>query len=751
MQIDTQESFSVADIVLFLKRHTKTILTAGFITASCAAIISLLMQPVYRSTATILIDTPQSNIMEAAALFSVLSPDSSVVDSQVEIIRSPRLLARVAEKERLYKRQDFYNPTQSIPSVLGVLFGIHPPLGIDPALEEAPSFFIDWLRMIVPAPEPHDFEVIKTRVIELLQEDLYVRRQGKSLVLSISFDAYDAILAEKIVNRIVKEYLNDQLESKLESTKRATSWLTERLAGLRQELDAKEAQIALFKRDNNLFGANGVTQIERQVTRLNEQLVAAKVETAEKLARYNQVRILSKQGSLQSYSGFVASGTVSNLRNSESDAIGDVANLSAKYGENHPQLINAKAKLRDIRKQISQEANRMIANARSEYQIANSREASLRNNLNKLKNEFDAVGTKSIRLQQLEREAETARTAYNTISERFRETDKSDKIQESDARIISEASKPLDPVRPQKTLLTIIGFIVGCFIGAMIAMLREALIKGYIRAEDLQKDTGLNVLSSIMHLSADELSGKTVHEYMHKKPLSAFSESIRRIRVSIEANENLKKITSPNLTDNNIVMVTSSVPSEGKTTIASCYALSAAISGKKVILIDTDFRRPALSKMIHKDICAGLTEYLSGKVTKQEIIHKTNFERLDMIGIKDCPNNPTDLLKSDTAFGLLQSLSKEYDLVLLDTPPLSAVVDGRVLADYVHDIVYVSAWESTPRQIINQALNSLPNGLKNKVAGFILNKIDVTKDLHYGDEYGYGYSMQKYAGYYESA
>ena len=158
--------------------------------------------------------------------------------------------------------------------------------------------------------------------------------------------------------------------------------------------------MATIKQRNNLFGASGITQIEQQVTRLNEQLITAKVDTAEKLARFNQVQSLARSGSLQSYSGFVSSSTVSNLRVQESQALGDVANLSGKYGGNHPQLINATAKLRDIRKQINDEANRMVANARSEYNIAQSREASLRTSQGGLKGHFDVTGTKSIQLQQ---------------------------------------------------------------------------------------------------------------------------------------------------------------------------------------------------------------------------------------------------------------------------------------------------------------------------------------------------------------
>lgn len=751
---------SVSDVVAFLRRHIRTIIVFGALSAFCIALVTFLMQPIYRSTATLLIDSRQSNVLDSTAILSGITSDSAVVDSQVEIIRSPLLLARVAEKEKLYSREDFYKPSQSIFTVLGVVLGIHEAHDTvevkkeHAKTESESSLIFDWLKIVFPAPVPTTEETIKARVIEQLQTNLMVMREGKSLILSVSYDSPNSELAAKIVNRVTSEYLNDQLEAKLEATKRATSWLTDRLSGLRKELDIKESAIAAFKQQNNLFGASGVTQIEQQVTRLNEQLITAKVETAEKLARFNQVQSLARSGSLQSYSGFVSSGTVSNLRVQESQALGEVANLAGKYGDNHPQLINAKAKLRDVRKQINEEANRMVDNARSEYTIAQSREASLRASLGGLKGQFDTTGTKSIQLQQLEREAETARIAYNAISERFRETDKSDKIQESDARIISPATISLDPVKPKKALLTIVGFIFGILIGGVVAALRDALVKGYLSAEQLQHDTGIEVLSSVMRLGAKELKINdkmiAVHRYIIQKPLSAFAEALRRIRVRVEASENLKNLTQTDYRKNNVVMITSSVPSEGKTTISTSYALSAAQSGKRVVLIDSDFRRPALTKLLHKDIQFGLAEYLKQDIPFSDVIYKTKFEGLDFIGIKECPNYPTDLLKNDKCVALFSYLKEHYDLVLVDTPPLAAVIDGRVVAEFVDDIVYVTAWEATPRKIVLESLNVLPETLKNKIVGLVLNKIDVAKDRRYGDEYGYGYSLKKYASYYES-
>jgi succinoglycan biosynthesis transport protein ExoP len=257
-----------------------------------------------------------------------------------------------------------------------------------------------------------------------------------------------------------------------------------------------------------------------------------------------------------------------------------------------------------------------------------------------------------------------------------------------------------------------------------------------------------------MRLTPKELkvNGQLVDvcQYILHKPLSAFAESVRRVRVGVEASESLKNLIQTTTRKNNVVMITSSVPSEGKTTISTSYALSAAHAGKKVILVDSDFRRPALTKLLHRDIKVGLSEYLSQDIPLSDVIYKTDLNGLDFIGIKECPNYPTDLLKTEKSAELFKFLRQNYDLVLIDTPPLAAVIDGRVIADFVDDIVYVTAWEATPRKVVLESLSVLPQHLREKIVGLVLNKVDIHKDSKYGYEYGYGYSMKKYASYYQS-
>ncbi|MFT6072671.1 MAG: capsular exopolysaccharide synthesis family protein [Alphaproteobacteria bacterium] len=783
MNQDDISHFSLIDIIAFIKRRSSEILLSGLLVAFLAGIIALLMQPIYQAQTAVLINVRQANTLDTVALLPGQGGDAFAVDSELEIIKSPGLLRAVAKKENLHQREDFYKQKPSLLTLAGIWLGVHEALPLEDTtsvteLKEteakklatnddikntatttttatvAPSIVQDWLQLIFPAPVANTPEILDHKILEKLQNNLDVKKEGRSYVVTISYDSPDPALATQIVNSIANEYLNSQLEVKQNSTKRATAWLDDRLGGLRKELEVKEEAIARFKEKHNLYGATGITQIERQLTNLNEQLVTARVDTAEKQARYNQVRLLAKSGSLQSYSGFNSSGTVTNLRAQEAIAQENVADLSARYGKNHPNLINAQAKLRNIKSQVNKEAGRMTENAHSEYRIAVSREQSLANNLAKLKRAFDKTGSQAIRLQKLEREAETAKMAFNGVAENFRKTDETDKIQESDAQIISPAVAPLEPVKPKKMIIVVAGFIIGLLLGTAIVLLRELLIKGYITVARLEQETNHKVLASVVYLNAKtlKLDGKQVpiDTYLARNPLSIFAESLYRVRVVVEANTRLTNDPVNAQNKNNIVMLTSSISGEGKTTLSLSYAISAAKAGKKVVLLDTDFRRPTLTKNFLPSIPIGLAEYLSDAKghSVDELINPTSTDNLSFIGIKECPSHPADLLKSVRFTALVEHLRNHYDLVVVDTPPLSAVIDGRVIADYADHILYTVAWEATPREIVLDSLNVLPDSLREKISGIILNKIFPKKEEKYGYNYGYQYRMKKNAGYY---
>jgi|GEM_PF-6819136 len=770
-------SISLVDIIGFFKRRLKQIIFSGLFFATLAGVIAMLMEPIYQAETTILINNKQFNTLDTVALLPGQGGDTFAVDSEVQILKSPALLNAVAIKEKLYTREDFYKDTPSLMTLMGIWLGVHDEapesqkalsdndtLATDQTSENTEdkvvsnsdtqknglayeALFKDWLKFVFPAPVPQTQALLEHKVLELLEDNLNVSRKGRSYVIAVTFDSPNPILATKIVNRLANEYLYNQRAIKQESTKNATKWLDERLDSLKKELSSKEEAIASFKERNNLYGATGVTQIERQLTNLNEQLIAARVETAEKQARYKQVQSLKRSGTLQSYSGFISSGTVTNLRLQEAKVLEEVADLSTRYGAQHPKLINAQAKLKNIQLQINNEADRMIANARSEYRIAQGRASSLQNSIATLKRKFDRTGSQAIRLQKLEREAETANIAYNTVAENFRKTDKTDKIQESDAQIISAAAVPVDPIKPRKGIIVLIGFFLGSLIGIGLILLQEILIKGFIDITQLEKATGLKVLGSVNHVNSSSLKLNrkkiSIGEYLHHRSLTIFAEAIYRVRAAIE----MKTNASPDdKTSNKVVLLTSSISGEGKSTLSLCYAISAAKTGKKVILLDTDFRRPILTKEVKPSLDFGLIDYLSQDDNSDvdTLINNTSYDNISFIGIKERHSQEGDLFKQDKFTKLMAYLRENYDLIIIDTPPISAVIDGCIIADYADHILYTVAWGNTPKDVILSSLKDFPKAVYEKISGLVFNKVHLNKAEKYGIYQNYKYNAQYY-------
>ncbi|MEM6602488.1 MAG: CpsD/CapB family tyrosine-protein kinase, partial [Pseudomonadota bacterium] len=278
----------------------------------------------------------------------------------------------------------------------------------------------------------------------------------------------------------------------------------------------------------------------------------------------------------------------------------------------------------------------------------------------------------------------------------------------------------------------------------IIAFIREYLIRGFMTSDMVEEVLGISVISNIQEVDEKIMQKEAgtilLHEYIRHKPLSSFAESIRKIRVQAEG-------VHATTGEGQSVLVTSSVPNEGKTEIATSYAASAANAGNNVVVVDCDFRNPSVAKLFGVDVAQGLGEYLMGSVDLRDLIHKNVRENIDFIGINQIPKSPSDTLKTGKLQKLLDELKQRYQFVIMDTPPLAPVVDTAVIANCVDHIVYVTAWETTPRDVVKSTIKTLDKS-KEKIAGIVLNRIDPKRESKYG--YYYGYALKNYAKYYDA-
>ncbi|MEM6604017.1 MAG: GumC family protein, partial [Pseudomonadota bacterium] len=481
-QFEKVSGIDYLHIISIFKRRYRTIILCSLLSVIAAVTYVIQATPQYRAETALLIDTRQQNVLAGAAVLAGLTTESGIIESQVEIIRSRSLLNRVAEKIDLYSDEEF------LPHEGG-------------AISNLISQFLPSSEDEEETIDPIQAEAIKKSIVLNQMDDrLMVLRKGTTQVLIIGFRSRDPEKARVIVDAVATAYLNDQLEAKLDATKRASAWLEERISGLRDELRVREQAIAAFKQKYSLYSADGATPIEQQVARLNEQLIIAKSNTAEKRAAYNQVRRLSGRGALESFSGVLSSNVIASLRDRKSEIARELADLSERYGDQHPKLRKVKSQMQDINRQISSEVKRILANAKSEFEIAKSRENSLASSLKSLRSQLNITGKYSTQLAQLEREAEIARTAFEAISERFKQTDKSEDVQQSDARIISKAETPIFPVSPKKKIIVLLALIGGSIIGCIIAFIREYLIRGFMTSDMVEEVLGISVISNIQEV-----------------------------------------------------------------------------------------------------------------------------------------------------------------------------------------------------------------------------------------------------------
>ena len=709
---------------------------AGVIVGIVVGITALAMvwvfqqTPLYTGVTLIILDQQKTRVIDAESVMSGLGGDSATVDSQVEILRSRSIARRVVEDLNLVDDPEF-NSALNPPSVLD---------WIDPRA---------WFRSLVSSATDSGLtaeqkkEAVIDRVVNAVMARTEISRRGLTYVMSLKFTSESPVKAAKIANALADTYVVDQLEAKFDATKKANEWLSSRLQTLRQQVEASERAVEIFRDKNGLQNVDGVTINDQQLSELNAQLILAKTDLAEKQAKYQRAKqILTAGGSIESVADVVQSQTISALRGKEADLARQQADLSSKYGPRHPAILNIDAQRKDIQRQIGREVQRIVGSIQNEAVIAQSRVDSLQKSLNDLKGTSNENSQAFIQLRELMREADANKAVYESFLNRFKETSQQGDLQTPDSRVISAATAPLSPSYPRKSLVGVIAFVLSGMVGVGVALLLERLDNSLHTSQEVGETLGLAHLVSLP-LVSDELAanGKKMapQDYLLAKPLSAYSEALRSLRSALA----LSNVDAPP----KILLFTSALPNEGKTTISVSFARAAAESGQRVLLLDCDLRHPSIHKAFGT-ACqkVGLVELLAGKATLDEVIVADEKSGLSYIPIASGSANPPDILASKQMQRLLAEARNNYDLVVLDSAPVLPVSDSRVLSRRADKTVFVVRWAETPRDAALSGVKELRN-YNADIAGVVLSAVDTAKQAKYGYGDG-GYYYKRYSRYY---
>jgi exopolysaccharide transport family protein len=732
------QRFDLRDAVSFLWRQWKFIAAVTALGAVVAMTLASRQTPIYTATAQVLLDRQQQAPPAGEAIVRDTRLDVPMIESQMAIIRSTVFLRRVVEKEGLAAPQQAGDRTPAPPPsffdrAMSFVLSLG---GTDEAASDAAASSVG-----AGSIPPNELQAIAA-----LRGALTVTRAAQfSYVLSISVISPDPVRAATLANAVADGYLVDKLDTHFDEAKRASTWLSDRLVSLRQQVQDSEEAVARFRADHGLVqNNNGATLNQQQLSDLNAKLIDAKADLAQKKARVDLLgSIQSKGGSVQGMPDIANSGALPTLRQQAATLSAQEADLSARYGASHPLVVNMRAQLRDAERSIGAEASRLAAGVTNDYELAQAKVASLEKSLRAVTGQSNIDDATTVRLHELERTATVNRTLFENFLKQSKITEEQSTFEPQDVRIITPALPPGAASFPQKTRYLGVGLFLGLLLGIGAAIAKERLNTGFSTPKQIEGILGLPLLASITRMTdrdlADEQRKMQIYEIPTMKPLSRFGEAIRSLRSGVHMTD----VDSPP----KVIQVTSTVPGEGKTTIALSLAASAASAKLRVLFIDADLRHPSATHAFGLNHEAGLVDLLVGDVTVEQAVRLSEKGGYWAIGSGSKTQNPTDLLGSERMRSLINSFKEAYDLVIVDTPPAGPLVDPVVVSHLTDKIILVVRWGATARELVKECVIQLSG--HRKIAGVAFNQVDEREAQKYGKyAYSYYYGRRYYKQYY---
>ena len=716
-----QSGFSLQDFIRVVLVRRGVIIGTTVIVAALVALTVFMLKPLYTSTAVVMLDQRKNNVEDVSAVLSGLPSDQASVQNQVQILTSLELAGRVVDKLKLAQDPEF-NPNSSggVLSFLAILN----PFTWFPGSDNTRA-----------ATQGLDLE--RSRLIHAVLGRLTVAPVGLSTAIKVSFDAADPNKAAMMANAISDAYVEDQLEAKFEATQKATKWLSGRIADLSRQAQEADAAVQRYKAEHNITTTGtGVSVVQQQTTDISSQLIVAKADLAEKEASYNSIAALARSGRAADSGLVVASPLISTLRSQETVIAGQLADLSSKYLPGHPKILDLQAQKANIEAKIAEEVQRIVDSVRNEVSIASAHVASLEGSLRQVETQGAGQNQDQVQLTALQSAATSTRSMYEAFLGRLSQTQGQEGIQTPDARVISNAEVSTVPSFPRKGLAIGIAVPAGLILGLILAFALERLDSGFRTTSQIESLLGFPVLATVPEIKGLGASGDFAADRVVDKPMSQFAEAVRGLQLGLT----LSNVDAPP----KVVIVTSSVPSEGKTTLAVSLARIAARSGLKTVIVDCDLRRPSVAKSFSGVTAEfGLVEALSGLQSLDRCFVKDSKSDTLILPCLKTPASPADLLNSQAMVQLVLTLRKTFDLVVIDSAPMLPVNDTKLITRLADAVVFVIRWEKTPREASVNGLRALADAHA-PVAGIALARADTDRFRYYSYGYQNYYYYNKY-------
>ncbi len=717
---ETISPFRLID-VLWRRKLLIFIIVTCLMAGAAVQIASLV--PAYDARALVLIDTRRNALTDLQAIVSGSQSDLLQVQTQVDILRSQALAFDVARRLDLMREPEYAAALNRRPGGLAGQFA--------PLLALAGY----------PAPEPRvltEDERLRATAAMLANDRLTVVNDSRSYVVVIQVRAEDPQLAANIANTYSDVYLDFNKELKNSAVLRANNFLEQRLAPLQAKLRQAERQVANYREQTGLIedrtssapNEKRATVLGQQLAQINTQLIVATSDRLQREVSLEQIRAAQRgRGSLYAIPEVVASPLIQRLRTQQAEISARQANMGQTRLAANPVVLALRAEERDVRARIDDEVAKIVGSITSEVAAARAREASLRDSLANIQGQVADQSKAEIRLRELESEAEAARIVYTETLNRAEQNANQRDGQQPDASRISKATVPLGASPPTKRQLLVLSFFASCLIAVIAALVRDRLETGFRTAEQVEAETGLSALGFI-----PRTRDKRTALMMDDRD-SPFVEAINTVRGALQMSDVAGRPK--------VVLVTSSLPDEGKTFFSVALARSVARAGGRSLLVDCDLRRPGVASTIGMTPQEGVGALVPGQPVAA-LVQRDEATKLDVITAAGARDNVQDIVSSEALRQLVNEARDHYDIIVLDAPPVLAVVDARVLSLMADATVMVVRWRRTPRVLVLQALKQL-RVYGAKVAGMVITQANLRSLA--ASEGSHAYVHRKYGSY----
>lgn len=708
----------------------KGLIATIFLALSAASLAVLAVLPIrFTSEVLVSIDQRHTRVVNVESVLSNLTPDVETFQTEIHVILSRPLLKSVAETLNLMESPE-YAPRPSGRLVEKIFAIARPALeifGIEPDSDRS-------VNAPLSAEDAVDYAV------DRLQKNLQVYQVGKSRLLRIAVDSADPKFASTIVNTVAQKYISNQLQVKIDATKRANAWIGERVGELQDQVAKSEAAVESFRGDAGLTKIQGGTAA-RDGTLVSEQLAAAtrdyvnaQKEKALIAGRLGEIeKVVKSGGSLSGTTDVLQSRLIQELRQREIVLAAHIEELTGKFGDRYPRLIDARHQMEELRNQINNEINKIAISLRNDYRAQLATEQALKTRIEQLSVDTGRQSAAEIQLRALERVADTNRNLLQTFLTRWKETSSDENLPQPDAAIVAASVPSLKPSFPRYGLFGATGVVLSLIAAVFVALVSETLNHNLFSMQQVEQMMGVRALGLIPRLRSRRLLG--VGKAREAKSRRHYAEAIKGLCVRLR----LTGRAPPQA-----ILFTSALPGEGKTTLVHGVATYLSSHAKKVVIVDGDLKRPSIHRLLGAPSAPGLSDWLfEGGIAA---VHETDAGiSILPAGTASKPAKGHGIFDAESLATLVFDLKRQFDIVLIDSPPVLAVADTLTLSEIADQIVLVVRWGATPLSIAMQGLHHVYESSSN-IAGVVLTFVHEKRHakLGFGDSGFFRKEIQRY-------